>query len=95
VSTDKKSTDRFAKAAKSAETGKSDGKGGGKGRGGTYLSLGTSLFSGFTAVKKVRAARAEDDTLRLVDALLRAAVVTTGIILLVRELRRADDDSLA
>jgi hypothetical protein len=90
VSTDKKSTAVSGKAAKSGGSGSKDGDGG-KGRGSTYLSLGTSLFSGFTAVKKVRAARAEDDTLRLVDALLRAAVVTTGVILLVRELRRADD----
>ncbi|SDP30997.1 hypothetical protein [Actinacidiphila guanduensis] len=85
MTTDKKST------AKTTDKGEKSGKG----KGGTYLSIGTSLFSGFTAVKKVRAARAEDDTLQLVDALLRAAVVTTGIVLLVRELRRANDDSLS
>ncbi|WP_202239198.1 hypothetical protein [Actinacidiphila reveromycinica] len=60
------------------------------------MSIGTSLFSAFSAVKKVRAARSEDDKLQLVDAVLRAAAVTTGIVLLVRELRRlGDDDVLA
>ncbi|BBB00380.1 hypothetical protein RVR_7415 [Actinacidiphila reveromycinica] len=69
---------------------------GGKSKKGTYLSIGTSLFSAFSAVKKVRAARSEDDKLQLVDAVLRAAAVTTGIVLLVRELRRlGDDDVLA
>ncbi|WP_322942476.1 hypothetical protein [Actinacidiphila yeochonensis] len=100
MSTDKKtpatSTDTFGgRSAGSGESGGGfGGKSGGKGKGGTYLSIGTSLFSGYTAVKKVRTARAEDDKLRLVDALLRAAVVTTGIVLLVRELRRAETDSL-
>jgi hypothetical protein len=62
-----------------------------KGKKGTYLSIGTSLFSAFSAVKKVRTARSEEDGLLLLDAVLRAAAVTTGIILLVRELREHDD----
>jgi hypothetical protein len=85
-------------AAKSTgkATGPADQDKGGKSKKGTYLSIGTSLFSAFSAVKKVRTARAEEDNLQLLDAVLRAAAVTTGIVLLVRELRRlGDDDVLA
>ena len=66
----------------------------GKGKKGTYLSIGTSLFSAFAAVKKVRNARSEDDKLLLLEAVLRAAAVTAGIVLLVRELRESHDDDI-
>jgi hypothetical protein len=79
------------KSAEKSPTPADDGK---KSRKGTYLSIGGSLFSGFSAFKKVRAARTEEDKLMLLDAVLRAAVVTTGIVLLVRELRRASDDDI-
>ncbi|WP_328469850.1 hypothetical protein [Streptomyces sp. NBC_00448] len=89
------------KSAAKSTSGKHNGSAdlsakGGKSKRGTYLSIGTSLFSAFTAVKKVRSARSEEDNLQLIDAVLRAAAVTTGIVLLVRELRRlSDDDVLA
>jgi hypothetical protein len=79
---------------KSTEKNPTSDDDGGKSRKGTYLSIATSLFSGFSAFKKVRAARTEDDKLMLLDAVLRAAVVTTGVVLLVRELRRAADDDI-
>ena len=89
MSTPTKSTEN-----KSTEKNPTSGDNGGKSKKGTYLSIGTSLFSGFSAFKKVRAARSEEDKLMLLDAVLRAAVVTTGIVLLVRELRRAADDDI-
>ena len=65
-----------------------------KGKLGTYLTIGTTLFAAFSNIKKVRAARSEDDTLQLVDGLIRVAAVATGVALLVRELRQHDDDVL-
>jgi hypothetical protein len=66
----------------------------GKGRAGTYLAVGTALFSAFNTVKKVRTARSEGDTLMLVDAVIRAAAMATGLALLVREMRGANDDDI-
>lgn len=65
----------------------------GKGKAGTYLAIGTTLFAAFSNIKKVRAARGEQDTLQLVDGLIRVAAVATGVALLVRELRHHDDVS--
>jgi hypothetical protein len=93
VSTDTKTAAKSTGSKGSGSAGK--GADGGKGKKGTYLSIGTSLFSAFSAVKKVRAARSDEDRLQLLDAVLRAAAVTTGIVLLVRELRRMGDDSTA
>ncbi len=89
MSTDAKAADRSFGTKTPASADKAS-----KGKKGTYLSIGTSLFSAFSAVKKVRTARSEDDRLLLIDAVLRAAAVTTGIVLLVRELRRLDDDDI-
>jgi hypothetical protein len=65
-----------------------------KGKAGTYLAIGSTLFAAFSNVKKVRAARSEDDTLLLIDGLIRVAAVATGVALLVRELRQHDNDVL-
>jgi hypothetical protein len=70
-------------------------KGKKKGTAGTYLAIGSTLFAAFSNAKKVRSARHEDDTLQLVDGLIRIVAVATGVALLVRELRRPDDDVLA
>ncbi len=66
-----------------------------KGRFGTYLTIGSTLFAAFSNLKKVRNARGENDTLQLVDGLIRVAAVATGVALLVRDLREPDDDILA
>ncbi|MEC3997369.1 hypothetical protein VSR01_29225 [Actinacidiphila sp. DG2A-62] len=66
-----------------------------KGRFGTYLTIGSTLFAAFNNLKKVRNARGENDTLQLVDGLIRVAAVATGVALLVRDLREPDDDILA
>ncbi|MED7954299.1 MULTISPECIES: hypothetical protein [unclassified Streptomyces] len=61
---------------------------------GIWLSIGTSAFSVITVVKDVRKARGENDTLKLVNALVGAAALVTGTALLVRELRRLGDDDV-
>jgi hypothetical protein len=65
-----------------------------KGKAGTYLAIGSTLFAAFSNVKKVRAARSDNDTLQLIDGLIRVAAVATGVALLVRELRERDDNPL-
>ena len=70
-------------------------KGKKKSKAGTYLAIGSTLFAAFSNVKKVRTARGEHDNLQLVDGLIRVAAVATGVALLVRELRRPDNDVLA
>jgi hypothetical protein len=65
-----------------------------KSRAGTYLSIGTSLFGAVSVLKQMRTARNEKDTLQLVDAVVSAAAVVTGVALLVRELRALDSDDI-
>ncbi|WNI18224.1 hypothetical protein [Actinacidiphila sp. ITFR-21] len=81
MSTTKKSTVARAKGFK-------------KSRPGTYLAIGTSLFGAVANIRRARTARGESDTLKLVDAVVSAAAVATGIALLVRELRRMNDDDI-
>ncbi|MBW1598265.1 MULTISPECIES: hypothetical protein [unclassified Streptomyces] len=67
-----------------------------KTKAGTYLSIGSSLFGAVSVVRQARQAREESDGLRLVDAVVSAAAITTGVLLLVRELRSwGSDDVLA
>jgi len=61
---------------------------------GTYIALGTSVVSVFTTIKRARTARGESDTLKLVDAVVSAAAIATGMALLVRELRRMNNDDV-
>ena len=65
-----------------------------KSKPGTYLSIGTTLFGAVNVVKQAKNARHEQDTLRLVDALVSGAAIVTGVALLVRELRRMGDDDI-
>jgi hypothetical protein len=80
------------KSAKNSTSSK--GKSGSKGRMGTYLTIGSTLFAAFNNIKKVRTARGEEDTLQLIDGLIRVAAVATGVALLIRELREAHDDDV-
>ncbi|MET9417931.1 hypothetical protein ABZY03_27825 [Streptomyces klenkii] len=67
-----------------------------KSKPGTYLSIGTTLFGAVSVIKQAKKARGEQDTLQLVDAIVSAAAIATGVALLVRELRRmTSDDVLA
>jgi uncharacterized membrane protein YcjF (UPF0283 family) len=60
---------------------------------GTYVSIGTSMFGVIGIVRQLRSARQEHDTLQLVDAVVSAAAVITGVSLLARELRRLNEES--
>ncbi|MET7760908.1 hypothetical protein [Streptomyces sp. NPDC005336] len=67
-----------------------------KSRPGTYLSIGTTLFGAVSVIKQAKRARFENDKLQLIDAVVSAAAIVTGVALLVRELKRqGDNDVLA
>lgn len=72
----------------------SKAKGFKKSKTGTYLSIGTTAFGAVSVIKQARKARTEHDTLQLVDAVVSAAAIVTGIALLVRELKRIGDDDV-
>ncbi|EPH43018.1 hypothetical protein ABT390_34560 [Streptomyces aurantiacus] len=72
----------------------SKAKGFKKSKTGTYLSIGTTAFGALSTFKQVKKARAEHDTLKLVDAVVSAAAIVTGIAILVRELKRIGDDDV-
>jgi hypothetical protein len=55
------------------------------------FSLVGTIFAGRTAIKRMRQARVDADKLELLDAALNAAVVVTGLLVVVRRLRRKDD----
>ncbi|WP_030272426.1 hypothetical protein [Streptomyces sp. NRRL B-24484] len=61
---------------------------------GLWLSIGTSAFGAITIAKDVKKARTENDTLKLINALVGAAALITGTALLVRELRQLGDDDV-
>jgi predicted nucleic acid-binding protein len=61
-----------------------------KSKAGTYLPIGTSLFGAVSVIKQLRTARSESDKLKLVDAVVGATAIVTGVALLVRDLRRLD-----
>ncbi|MFF8384711.1 hypothetical protein [Streptomyces kanasensis] len=72
----------------------SKAKGFRKSRTGTYLSIGTTAFGAVSVVKQLRHARTESDTLMLLDAVVSAAAIATGLAILVRELKRIGDDDV-
>nr|WP_206345224.1 hypothetical protein [Streptomyces thermoviolaceus] len=61
---------------------------------GTYLSMATTAFGAIGVAKQIKKARAESDTLRLIDAIVTAAGVVTGLAILYRELKRLGDDDV-
>ncbi|MEU6388984.1 hypothetical protein [Streptomyces sp. NPDC046939] len=65
-----------------------------KSKSGTYLSIGTTAFGAISVLKQAKKARTENDTLRLVDAVVSAAAIATGLALLLRELKRIGDDDV-
>ncbi|MBQ0828024.1 hypothetical protein [Streptomyces tagetis] len=72
----------------------SKAKGFQKSKSGTYLSMATTAFGAVGVVKQIRKARAESDTLRLIDAGVSAVAIVTGLALLYRELKRLGDDDV-
>ncbi|MEU7019845.1 hypothetical protein ABZ990_04205 [Streptomyces sp. NPDC046203] len=65
-----------------------------KSKTGTYLSMGTTAFGAVGVAKQVKKARSEHDTLQLIDAVVSAAAIVTGLAILYRELKRLGDDDV-
>jgi hypothetical protein len=65
-----------------------------KSKAGTYLSIGTTAFGAISVVKQAKKARTDHDTLKLLDAVVSAAAIATGVALLLRELKRIGDDDV-
>ncbi|KMO99496.1 hypothetical protein ACFXG6_12575 [Streptomyces roseus] len=72
----------------------SKAKGFKKSKSGTYLSIGTTAFGAISVIKQARKARTDHDTLKLVDAVVSAAAIVTGLAILYRELKRLGDDDV-
>ena len=72
----------------------SKAKGFKKSKSGTYVSIATTAFGALGVAKQIKKARAEHDTLRLVDATVSAVAIVTGFALLYRELERLGDDDV-
>ncbi|MFG2297379.1 hypothetical protein [Streptomyces sp. NPDC048603] len=72
----------------------SKAKGFKKSKSGTYLSIGTTAFGAISVIKQARRARTENDTLQLIDAVVSAAAIVTGLAILYRELKRLGDDDV-
>ncbi|AKL68002.1 hypothetical protein OHU17_11540 [Streptomyces goshikiensis] len=72
----------------------SKAKGFKKSKSGTYLSIGTTAFGAISVIKQARRARTDHDMLKLVDAVVSAAAIATGLAILYRELKRLGDDDV-
>ena len=72
----------------------SKAKGFKKSKSGTYVSIATTAFGAFGVAKRLKKARAENDTLVLIDATVSAAAIVTGLAILYRELKRLGDDDV-
>ncbi|MCH0565839.1 MULTISPECIES: hypothetical protein [unclassified Streptomyces] len=72
----------------------SKAKGFKKSKSGTYLTMATTAFGALGVAKQIKKARAENDTLRLIDAAVTAAGIVTGLAILYRELKRLGDDDV-
>ncbi len=59
----------------------------------TLITIVGTVMAGRTALNRVRQAREDADRLELVDAFLNAAVVITGLIVIVRRMRRGEDEA--
>ena len=59
----------------------------------SLITFVSTVMAGRTAIARVRQAREDNDRLELVDAALNAIVVVTGTIIIVRRLRRGEDEA--
>jgi hypothetical protein len=57
----------------------------------TLLTFVGTVLAGRTALTRMRDARADGDRLELFDSLLHAALVITGLLIVVRRLREKDE----
>jgi hypothetical protein len=53
----------------------------------------TTVMAGRTAIQRLKQAREDGDRLELVDAVLNTVVLVTGTIIIVRRLRRGEDEA--
>jgi hypothetical protein len=53
----------------------------------------TTVMAGRTAIQRLKQAREDGDRLELIDALLNTVVLVTGTIIIVRRLRRGEDEA--
>ena len=58
----------------------------------TMLTFVGTIFAGRTAIRRMRQARSDEDRLELLDAALNAAVVITGLLVVVRRLRQKEEE---
>ncbi|MDQ0993204.1 hypothetical protein [Streptomyces sp. V3I7] len=72
----------------------SKAKGFKKSKSGMYVSMATTAFGAVNVAKQIKKARAEKDTLRLIDATATAVAIATGLAILYRELKRLGDDDV-
>ena len=56
----------------------------------TFVS---TVMAGRTAVARLKQAREDGDRLELVDAVLNTVVLVTGTIIIIRRLRRGEDEA--
>jgi hypothetical protein len=59
----------------------------------TLFTIVGTVMAGRTALARLRQAREDGDRLELIDAFLNAAVVVTGLIVIIRRLRRGKDEA--
>ena len=59
----------------------------------SLITFVSTIMAGRTALARVRQAREDGDRLELVDAALNAIVVVTGTIIIIRRLRRGEDEA--
>jgi hypothetical protein len=59
----------------------------------TAITVISTVMAGRTALARVRQAREDGDRLELVDAALNTLVVVTGVIIIVRRIRRGEDEA--
>ncbi|MGI5378389.1 hypothetical protein ACQEV2_29895 [Streptomyces sp. CA-251387] len=72
----------------------SKAKGFKKSKSGLYVSMATSAFGVLGVVKQIKKARTDNDTLRLIDAVVTGAAVVTNLAIMYRELKRLGDDDV-
>ena len=59
----------------------------------TLITIVGTVMAGRTALARMRQARIDADRLELIDAFLNAAVVVTGLIVIIRRLRRGEAEA--
>ena len=58
----------------------------------TLITFVGTVMAGRTAISRLQQAREDGDRLELIDALLNAVVLVTGTIIIIRRLRRGEDE---